>query len=191
VSLPTLAIELVWTGRKGYHREPIPTGGEGQTVWNPAATVRLKEDGKVLFEKVYPAAAWQTSYATRGKIDLPASLHILRIQTDIRRGVYFDKVVALAPRDTKATSISGTKWKVKTERTEFECEFRDKGVFKHNLGGKLQDGDGWLQDGDVVRFSRNDGFIEYEGRIESEERLAGTARSDTQTFSWSALRIQR
>ena len=75
VSWPVLQLDIVWDGRASRGTAALNAPRWGGTslgenrvyqgvghIWNIAATLRLRQGGRVMFEKEYPAEEWQKLY---------------------------------------------------------------------------------------------------------------------------------
>jgi len=184
--IPMLELKTDWSGRSGY-RAAIPLGGEGLTVWNLSATLRLKGGrGKVLFERRYTKGEESSSYA--GWSDTPAAQIANRIQADVKRGMIPSK--AAKPSRRNAASIAGSRWSVKSDNElDHEIEFGPNGKFLYYQDGKTHVGDGWVQDGEIVRFSVNHKYAEYEAELSSMRVMSGFGMNKDGVWKWTATRI--
>lgn len=92
----------------------------------------------------------------------------------------------------KAPALVGTRWR-------YTDTMGDEHVLTFNAGGKLAsdiaadmtpDNDEWSQEDRTVRFSFNDRYAEYEGRLDGKDAMSGTAKNKAMlNWSWKAARI--
>jgi hypothetical protein len=92
----------------------------------------------------------------------------------------------------KVLALLGTRWR-------YTDSMNDEHVLTFTAGGKLvsdiaadmtPDNDEWSQEDRTVRFSFNDRYAEYEGRITGKDSMSGTARNKAMlSWTWKATRI--
>jgi hypothetical protein len=189
-NIPVLELTVAWSGRSG-HQGAIPLGGDGLTVSNLAVSFRLKDGaGRELFRRSYTKGAEKSAY--KDWADTPAEQIIDRIRDDFLRGIIVEKSIPRKPSRSNVPSIAGSRWRVRPDgQPEYEMEFKPGGQFVYYERGETNIGDQWVQNGEIIRFSVTDHYVEYEAELTDRGILSGVAKASHGTWRWTASRVQR
>jgi hypothetical protein len=190
-ALPFLDVEMRWTSKSGYSAG-VPLGGDGLTVCNVGGIVRLRgSDGAVRFEKAYGPGAEKSSY--NGWEDTPAAKVAEQVGEDVRRGVQ-KPAPRLNPTRPGTPSIAGSRWTAVSDgpiRSKEIWLFGPNGAYSSLSEGTEEKGDGWTQDGEIVRFSYNNHLGEVQCVLTDPARMACTLQSSGGLQHWAATRAPK
>lgn len=89
--------------------------------------------------------------------------------------------------------LSNTTWHYMDTDWEYDMEFLSNGVLRtQHPNDKTPNNDKWLQNGNNVSFSFNNGYSTYEGKFSGNDIISGTAESKTGViWNWKAIRVKR
>jgi hypothetical protein len=89
-------------------------------------------------------------------------------------------------------SIAGTRWEYSDEEWSYEIEFGVNGrLITTHTNDTTPDNDYWEQEGNIVRFSFNNFYSEYEGEILTEDRIKGVAHNaKEESWNFQLIRIE-
>jgi hypothetical protein len=88
-------------------------------------------------------------------------------------------------------SIAGTRWEYPDEEWSYEIEFGVNGrLITTHPNDTTLDNDYWEQEGNIVRFSFNNFYSEYEGEILTEDKIKGVAHNvKEESWDFQLIRI--
>ncbi|MCK5871346.1 MAG: hypothetical protein KAG26_00850 [Methylococcales bacterium] len=89
--------------------------------------------------------------------------------------------------------LSNTTWHYIDTDWEYDMEFLSNGVLRtQHPNDKTPNNDKWLQNGNKVSFSFNNGYSNYEGKFSGNDIISGTAESKTGViWNWKAIRVKK
>jgi hypothetical protein len=92
----------------------------------------------------------------------------------------------------QCTSLVGTVWAYRDEDDEYQIEFLPGGRFHTmNPADTTPDNDQWAVQGGEVHWWYNDRYVEYVGRPQDGQTLAGDALNTVgKRWSWTARRVR-